>query len=149
MKNLTHFHHIVPKHMGGTDDPLNLIELTVEEHANAHKKLWEEHGRWQDEFAWKLLDGQIHKEERNRQLSSLANKGNKYRLGKFHTEESKQKNALSNSKKWRITDPLGNEFIVTNLFNFCRENNLQQASMWRVSVGKQKFHKKWKCKVYV
>jgi hypothetical protein len=30
---LKHIHHIVPKHMGGTDDPSNLVELTVAEHA--------------------------------------------------------------------------------------------------------------------
>ena len=39
-----HVHHIVPRHMGGTDDPSNLIKLTIEEHAEAHKKLWEKHG---------------------------------------------------------------------------------------------------------
>ena len=47
MKN-THTHHIIPKHMGGTDDPSNLIELTVRQHALAHKKLYEKHGKWQD-----------------------------------------------------------------------------------------------------
>ena len=30
-----HSHHIIPKHIGGTDDPSNIIELTVEEHAAA------------------------------------------------------------------------------------------------------------------
>ena len=34
--------------MGGTDDPSNLIKLTVEDHAAAHKKLYEEHGKLQD-----------------------------------------------------------------------------------------------------
>jgi len=33
---MKHKHHIVPKHMGGSDDPSNLIELTIEEHAEAH-----------------------------------------------------------------------------------------------------------------
>ena len=33
-------HYIVPKHMGGTDDPDNIVELTVEEHAEAHRKLY-------------------------------------------------------------------------------------------------------------
>jgi hypothetical protein len=43
---ITHFHHIVPKHMGGSNLPENLVELSVEDHAEveplggkpAHKK---------------------------------------------------------------------------------------------------------------
>ena len=54
-----HIHHIVPRHMGGTDDPSNLIKLTVEEHAEAHKKLWEENGNVGDYIAYKALSGQI------------------------------------------------------------------------------------------
>ena len=34
-----HIHHIIPKHLGGTDDPSNLIKLTIEEHAEAHRIL--------------------------------------------------------------------------------------------------------------
>jgi len=52
-------HHIIPKHMGGTDDPSNLIKLTIEEHALAHKKLWEEHGKVEDHIAYRMLSGQI------------------------------------------------------------------------------------------
>lgn len=54
-----HKHHIIPKHMGGTDDPSNLVEVTIEEHANLHKQLWEELGNWQDKVAWQMLSGQI------------------------------------------------------------------------------------------
>lgn len=53
-----HTHHIVPRHAGGTDDPSNLIKLTIEEHAEAHRVLYEQYGRWQDLYAWKTLDGQ-------------------------------------------------------------------------------------------
>lgn len=49
---MKHKHHIVPRHMGGSDDPSNIIELSVEEHAEAHRKLYEAHGRVQDKVAW-------------------------------------------------------------------------------------------------
>jgi hypothetical protein len=58
-----HKHHIIPKHMGGTDDSSNIVELTVEEHAEAHRKLYEQHGRWEDNLAYKALSGAIGKEE--------------------------------------------------------------------------------------
>jgi DNA modification methylase len=45
---LKHKHHIIPKHQGGSDDPSNLVELTVEEHALAHKLLYEQYGKWED-----------------------------------------------------------------------------------------------------
>ena len=69
-----HKHHIVPKHMGGTDEPENLIELTVEEHAEAHRKLFAEYGHWQDYVAWQGLAGLITKEELVKQVQSQAAK---------------------------------------------------------------------------
>jgi hypothetical protein len=52
-----HKHHIIPRHMGGTNDRSNLIELTVEEHAEAHRLLYEQHGLLQDKLAWLGLQG--------------------------------------------------------------------------------------------
>ena len=60
---MKHKHHIIPRHMGGTDDESNLVELTIEEHAEAHRKLYEEHGRLEDYLAWRGLTGQIGKDE--------------------------------------------------------------------------------------
>jgi len=68
-----HKHHIIPRHAGGTDDPANLVLLTVDEHAEAHLKLYEEHGRWQDKLAWKGLSGQIGKEGIIKELQSENN----------------------------------------------------------------------------
>lgn len=59
---MKHKHHIVPRHAGGTNDPSNLIELSVEEHAEAHKILWEKYNRYQDYYAWQGLSGLIGKE---------------------------------------------------------------------------------------
>jgi hypothetical protein len=60
---LIHKHHIIPKHMGGTDNLDNLVEVTVEQHADLHKQLWEDLGHWEDELAWKVLSGQIYHQE--------------------------------------------------------------------------------------
>lgn len=52
-----HWHHIIPRHAGGTDDPSNLVKLTIQEHAEAHRLLWEQHGRLEDKAAWVGLSG--------------------------------------------------------------------------------------------
>lgn len=72
-----HWHHIVPKHMGGTNDPSNLACLTVEEHAIAHKLLFEEYGKKEDYIAWKSLSEQIGKEEIFLETSRLGGINNK------------------------------------------------------------------------
>lgn len=106
---IKHKHHIIPRHMGGTDDPSNLIELTIEEHAKAHKKLWEEHGLIEDKFAWLGLSGQIGKDEILRQIA-MSRKGMKkpdgfgkkisaFRKTFKYSEESKKK--MSDAKKGR------------------------------------------------
>lgn len=73
---MKHKHHIIPKHAGGSDDSNNLIELTIEEHAEAHRKLYEEHGRWQDRVAWLSLSGKIGHEERLFEIARNSNLGN-------------------------------------------------------------------------
>lgn len=83
--------------MGGTDDPSNLIELTVEEHAEAHRKLYEEHGRWQDKVAWlglmKLITYDDIMEEMYEARRGVPTKP--------HTEETKEKirKALKGKKR--------------------------------------------------
>ena len=85
---MKHKHHIIPKHAGGTDDPSNLIELTVEEHAEAHRLLYEQHGRWEDYYAWQGLSGQIGKEELIRSTQSIAN-------SKPKSKETKKKMSIA------------------------------------------------------
>ena len=62
-KRIYHNHHIIPRHAGGTDDPSNIVRLTVEEHAEAHRILYEKHGRIEDKIAWKCLSGKSSETE--------------------------------------------------------------------------------------
>ena len=83
-----HKHHIIPKHMGGTDDASNLIKLTVEQHAEAHRKLYEEHGHWQDYVAWKGLAGLVTSEETKKiAMIEGARSGGKKRSKRIKTPE--------------------------------------------------------------
>jgi len=81
--------------MGGTDDPSNLIELTIEEHAEAHRKLYEEHGNEFDRISHLCLSGAIDKEEiifRVISENGKRNKGNKRPdLAEYNTTHKKGK----------------------------------------------------------
>ena len=86
---MKHLHHIVPKHMGGTDEPSNLVELTIEEHAEAHRVLFEKYGKWQDNVAWQALSGNIGKEEILTEFYKNLNKG------RIVSEETREKMAAA------------------------------------------------------
>lgn len=60
-----HWHHIVPKHAGGTDDPSNLVKVTIVEHAELHLARYLEYGEKNDLIAAQTLSGQITKAEAN------------------------------------------------------------------------------------
>ena len=71
---MKHKHHIIPRHMGGSDDPSNLIELSVEEHANAHLKLYEQYGKKEDLCAYYMLSGKSQDPEFKKIVCSLGGK---------------------------------------------------------------------------
>ncbi len=92
---IKHKHHIVPRHMGGSDDPSNLIELSVQEHADAHKKLWDQYGKIEDKIAWMCLSGQIDNAEAIRLAGINAN------TGKIASYETRKKMSISKTGKKR------------------------------------------------
>jgi hypothetical protein len=120
---MKHKHHIIPKHAGGTDDPDNLIELSVEEHAEAHRLLYEQYGRWQDRIAWLALSGFIGREEIFKELQ------------KNWLESEESKKALSDrwiKRKENGTDVPWNKGLK-------KENNpaLQKLSEWNTLYREQ------------
>ena len=109
--------------MGGTDDPQNLIELTIEQHAEEHKKLYEKYGKEEDRLAWLALTKQITKAEllveirktdayKQKHKDSVSNEKYKEKMrlrfsgknhpmyGRKHTEEAKEK--IKHSRKKQI-----------------------------------------------
>jgi len=169
--SIYHKHHIIPRHMGGTDDSSNLIELTIEEHAEAHRKLFEEYDRKEDYLAWMGLSGWMNKEQIIKEKLSLAGKiGGSKLKGKSKTESHKQslresligykqteehkanvRNSLSGansslSSYYEFKDPAGNVYITKGLNDFCRKHNLSQGNMCGVAAGIRKQSKGWTCK---
>lgn len=60
---MKHKHHIIPKHRGGTNDPSNLVEVSLTQHAMFHYCEWKLHGKRADYVAWKRLVGNLNNEE--------------------------------------------------------------------------------------
>lgn len=85
-------HHIIPKHewlvrfgdLKGFNSQDNIVRLTLLQHAEAHKWLWEEYNSEKDRLAWMMLSGQMGKEELQRELARMTGKKNK---GRKHTTQ--------------------------------------------------------------
>jgi len=108
----THKHHIIPKHMGGTDDPSNIIELSVEDHAKAHLELYEKYGNEYDGIAYESLMKRLPKEEIVRQVCRATHLGKpkkpeavekmrQTKIGVPQTEESNRKRSETLKRKFQ------------------------------------------------
>ena len=112
---MKHLHHIIPKHAGGTDDPANLVELTIEEHAEAHKKLWEQYGRWQDKIAWQTLSGQIEIQEARKQMMLYNNPMHKQEVLEKMSGKNHWSKREGNIHNWIIDNPMRNPDVAKKL----------------------------------
>lgn len=113
-RSRTHKHHIIPKHAGGDNSPENLIELTIEEHAEAHRILYVEHGRWQDKVAWKLLLGQIDIQEMREIMMKEHNPMFDKEIVKRLVENRRNGDGYMNTT-FKTNNPMKNPEIVSKL----------------------------------
>ena len=111
--SIYHTHHKYPRHFFkkeewkhldfDVNDPSNLIQLSIEDHAEEHRKLYEKYGYWEDKVAWKTLSGQISVAEAIKETQRLANLGNTHTKGRKLTKEHKDK--IGKRLKGRIFKP--------------------------------------------
>jgi hypothetical protein len=90
--------------MGGTDDLSNLVELSIEDHAEEHNKLWKKYGKNEDYLAYKCLSAQITNQEfyyERAKLGGYSLKGKKKPegFGKKISETLKGKPLTEETKK--------------------------------------------------
>lgn len=109
--------------MGGSDDENNLVVITVEKHAEEHRRLYELYGKTEDYIAWKSLEGTIGKEEIFKKTSSLGGSKNK---GKPKTTEHKKKIAESISNRY-IDDTIKTKISKSMLGNINSKNHSSEA----------------------
>ena len=96
----SHVHHILPKSLGGTDDPKNLVRLSYRQHFVAHRLLMKiTSGSNRSKMAFALMRfGKSSRDfaQASKQISqALSGEGNPM-FGKSLTEEHRQK--ISGSK---------------------------------------------------
>ena len=81
----------------------------------------------------KAHEGQIVSEETKKIMSKIM-KG-----------VPQPKNSILQAETWLVTDPQGNEQIITNLKKFCKDNDLNSSHMGSVARRKGENHKQWDC----
>jgi hypothetical protein len=80
----THKHHIIPRYMGGSNSPENIVEVTVTQHAMFHFCNYQLWGNEEDRIAWRGLSGLITPDEVALEAMILGGKkgGNKNKENK-------------------------------------------------------------------
>jgi hypothetical protein len=67
-------------------------------------------------------------------------------IGKKLSEESIDKRTETQAGMWEIYSKDNNKFLIRNLRNYCKENNMHYHSMLRVNRGERSHHKGFKCR---
>lgn len=115
-------------------------------HVNAYlQAAWEKHGENNFEFVvLEIVNDKSNlfaKEQEWIDMTESADRERGFNI--FDTVDSP---GAAFAQIWDgFIDPKGNEVVITNLEEFCRENGLERSTMWRLAKGtyKHKTHKGW------
>lgn len=102
LEGYTEKHHVVPRCLGGSDDPANIVSLTAEEHYVAHQlltKMYPDHDGLL--YAAVLMSMNTNgNRPKNKLYGWLRTKYSMRMKGRVLSEETKQK--ISNAKKGKV-----------------------------------------------
>lgn len=147
--------------MGGSDDPNNLIKLSIEEHAQAHFDLWKKFGFIEDKIAWECLSGRKFSEEERiilaksgfekflldkNKVINWKNKISNTLTGKVQSEKTK----LKRSESLKLAYKEGRKKVIVNPNDARKkyyENNMSQlmaegrknSEKWKRSVTSEEY----------
>ncbi len=136
---LTHKHHIIPKYIGGTNDPENLVRVTVTQHAMFHFCNYQLWGNEEDKLAWKGLSRQMSFDEGRLEL---------YRLNGRRTYENKTALfAMSPERRSEVSKKAveTNKKNGTALFALTFEERIENGKKGGKKGGKTTSSQKWQC----
>lgn len=130
---IKHKHHKIPKYLGGTDEPSNIVFVTPEEHAELHFALYLENGNWQDYRAAKGLaklggtpcfGGKKHTDKSRAKMSDKLK-------GKKKSAEHKRK--IGEAQKGKVIPKEQREEIRKTLTGYKHsdeaKNNMRKAAL--------------------
>ena len=152
---MIHKHHIIPKHLGGTNDSKNIALLTPLEHAEAHRILWCTYRKKEDWLAAIGLEGWAIKSKLIIELSKLAGKQGDKVLRALHGENYKHlkskagkatgKVQYNNAPVYTWTHPIHGVF-TGKAVDLCRKYEGYCASHLNdvANNKKRKQHKGWR-----
>jgi len=80
-----------------------LVQLTIEEHAQAHKELFDTYGRWEDRIAWQMLSGRILPEEARIEAAKLGYQDWLVNNPDLHQAKSKVHSTLMTERHGKAT----------------------------------------------
>lgn len=147
---------------GSENFEFNILEVVEVQFCIVKEQYWMDHyDVLNDKFGYNLAPtagnttGYIYTEEVRQKLSILnsgennpcyGRTGDKHPLfGKHHSEETKQKMRKSSEMfKYKVITPDNEEIIITNLREFCRNNNLGRCEVSKVVNGTQNKTKGYK-----
>ena len=139
---VTHKHHIVPRHMGGSDEPENLIELPLWAHIEVHRRLYEVYGKLEDKIAYCMLSGKTEEAEKLR--VKLANKEFQLWLKEKPEEVEKWKQNISNTLKGKRYLPDEHYKKVGNLLRDKPRTQEVKDKISKAKKGKEWVESQWK-----